>query len=218
MGILFIIGLFALSLILFVVFPFVERRVTDPLLPPQMMRNREFLLTLSLNALMVPAFFVAFLYFPQYMQKTLGWSVLYASFGMTPLMVLLAVGSIIAGNFYNKLGPKRLLYAGYLLVSLGCLTVLLMNPSWGYFAVLPAMVLMGIGAPMAVNASGTAAVSAVAPSRAGLAGGLSFMLHLSYGAVGVAIATAIMYATSLGARNRRSSRPAYHCHPRISAY
>ncbi|WP_419908082.1 MFS transporter [Hoeflea sp.] len=193
-----IITLLILSVVLFVTFPLVERRVTDPLMPQQMMRNREFLLTLSLNALMVPSFFVAFLYFPQYMQKTLGWSVLQASFGMVPLMLLLAVGSIIAGNFYTAIGPKRLLYAGYVFVSLGGLTVILMDPSWGYYAILPAMLLMGIGAPMAVNASGTAAVSAVNPSRAGLAGGLSFMVHLVYGAIGVAVATAIMFASSLG--------------------
>lgn len=196
-GSLFIIALLVLSLILFVAFPFVERRVTDPLMPPQLMQNREFLLTLSLNALMIPAIFVAFLYFPQYMQKTLGWSVLNASFGMLPLMLLLAVGSIVAGNFYNSIGPKRLLYAGYFLVALGCVTVIFMDASWGYFAILPAMLLMGFGAPMAVNASGTAAVSAVAPSRAGIAGGLSFMMHLSYGAIGVAVATAIMFSSSL---------------------
>ncbi|MEX3011692.1 MFS transporter [Hoeflea sp. TYP-13] len=196
-GSLVIVGLFCLSLILLVAFPFVERRVADPLLPQQMMRNREFVLTLSLNALMVPAFFVAFLYFPQYMQKTLGWSVLQASFGMIPLMLPLAVGSIIAGNLYKPYGPKRLLFAGYLLISLGCATVVFLIPAWGYFAILPAMLLIGIGAPLAVGPSGTAAVSAVAPSRAGLAGGLSFMLHLAYGAVGVAVATAIMYASSL---------------------
>ncbi|MEM6464493.1 MAG: MFS transporter [Pseudomonadota bacterium] len=195
-GSLIIIGLFVLSLILFVVFPVVERRVDDPLLPQQLMQNREFLLTLSLNALMVPAFFVAFLYFPQYMQKTLGWSILYASFGMTPLMVLLAVGSIVAGHFYASVGPKRLLYGGYVLVALACVTVIFLDPSWGYFAILPAMLLMGLGAPMAVNASGTAAVSAVAASRAGLASGLSFMMHLVYGAIGVAVATAILFAAS----------------------
>ena len=70
-------------------------------------------------------------------------------------------------------------------------------PSWVYFAILPPMLLIGLGAPMAVGHFGTAAVSAVAPERAGLAGGLSFMMHLSYGAIGVAGATAIMYDTSV---------------------
>ncbi|WP_136658184.1 MFS transporter [Nitratireductor sp. XY-223] len=196
-GSLSVIALLCASVVLFLVFPFVEGRVADPLLPPQMLRNREFVLTLWLNALMVPAFFVAFLYFPQFMQKTLGWSVLTASFGMIPLMLPLAVGSIVAGNFYKPFGPKRLLFIGYALVSLGCATVIVLPASWGYYAILPAMLLIGFGAPLGVGTSGTAVVSAVKASRAGLAGGLSFMLHLAYGAIGVAVATAIMYGSGL---------------------
>ena len=49
------------------------------------------------------------------------------------------------------------------------------------------------------SAAGTAAVSAVPSSRAGVAGGLSFMFHLCFGALGVAGATAIMNAQTAGA-------------------
>jgi EmrB/QacA subfamily drug resistance transporter len=192
-----ILGLFAASLVLFLVFPFMESRVADPLLPPQLLRNREFVVTLWLNALMVPSFFVAFLYFPQFMQKVLGWPVLEASFGMVPLMLPLAVGSIIAGNLYKPYGPKRLLLAGYFLVLLGCASMLVLPSAWGYFTLLPAMLLFGFGASLAVATSGTAVVSAVSASRTGLVGGLSFMMHLAYGAVGVAVATAIMFSANL---------------------
>ena len=71
-----ILGLFAASLVLFLVFPLMESRVADPLMPPQLLRYRQFVVTLWLSALMVPAFFVAFLYFPQFMQKVLNWTVL----------------------------------------------------------------------------------------------------------------------------------------------
>ncbi len=194
-----LIGLLAVSLLFFVLFPFVEARVADPIVPLPMMRNRQFLLTLWTNALLIPSIFIGFLYFPQFMQKTLGWTVLQASFGMLPLMVPLTIGSIIAGNYYATFGPRRLLFAGYLLVTLATLwIVFFMVPGWGYVTLLPAMLLLGIGAPMAIGPAGTAAVSAVNPSRAGLAGGLSFMMHLAFGAIGVAGATAIMYVSARG--------------------
>lgn len=193
-----LVGLFVLSAVLFVAFPFVDSRVNDPLVPPSLMRNREFLLTLSLNGLLIPAIFIAFLYFPQYMQKTMGLSVLAASFGMLPLMVLLSVGSILGGRLYDPIGPKRLLLAGYALVAVGAATIVFFMPSTGYFAILPAMVLMGLGATLCVGTAGTAAVSSVPPSRAGVAGGLSFMFHLCIGALGVAGATAIMNAETAG--------------------
>jgi len=194
-----LIGLFVVSAVLFVAFPFVESGVRDPLVPPSLMRNREFVLALATNGLLIPALFVAFLYFPQYMQKTMGWSVLAASAGMLPLMVLLSVGSVLGGRLYEPIGPKRLLLAGYALVAVGAATIVFFMPSWGYVAILPAMILMGLGATLCVGTAGTAAVSAVPPSRAGVAGGLSFMVHLCIGALGVAGATAIMNAETAGA-------------------
>ncbi|MEM7172821.1 MAG: MFS transporter [Pseudomonadota bacterium] len=193
-----LIALLALSAALFLALPFVEARAADPLVPPSLMKNRQFLLTLSMNGLLIPAIFIAFLYFPQAMQQTLGWSVLASSFGMMPLMVLLSVGSVLGGRLYAPFGPKRLLLTGYALVSIGAAWMIFITPSWGYVALVPAMVLMGFGATLCVGTAGTAAVSAVPPARAGVAGGLSFMFHLCFGALGVAGATAIMNAQTAG--------------------
>ncbi len=189
--------LFFVSAMLFFLFPKVEKRVEEPLLLPQLMQNREFLITLGLNMFNVSAAFVALLYFPQYMQKVLGWSVFQSALGLAPLTILLAVGSIVSGTLYNGFGPKRLLLWGYLCATVGAVSVVIMPESWGYFQILPGMALMGLGATLTVGPSGTAAVCAVKPERAGLVGGLSFMTHLVYGAISVACATAIMYVTSL---------------------
>ena len=194
-----LIGLLVLSAVLFGAFPFFEFRVKDPLLPPGLMRNREFLLVLSTNGLLIPTLFITFLYFPQLMQRTMGWSVLQSSFGMVPLMVLLSVGSLLGGRLYAPIGPKRLLFAGYALVVLaGAWIIVFLTSTSTYVDLVPPMILMGLGATLCVGTAGTAAVSAVPPSRAGVAGGLSFMVHLSIGALGVAGATAIMSADTAG--------------------
>ena len=194
-----LVGLLVFGAVFFVAFPFVEYRVKEPLLPPSLMRNREFLLVLSTNGLLIPSVFIAFLYFPQFMQRTMGWSVLESSFGMVPLMVLLSVGSLLGGRLYAPVGPKRLLLAGYALVVLaGAWIIVFLTPTSGYVALLPPMLLMGLGATLCVGTAGTAAVSAVPPARAGVAGGLSFMVHLCLGALGVAGATAIMSADTAG--------------------
>jgi len=195
-GSLPILGIFGLSLVFFIAFPLAENRVVDPMVPPPLMRNRQFLMALSTNGLLVPSIFLGFLYFPQYFQKVLGWSVLEASFGMLPLMVLLAVGSIVCGRFYDSVGPRRLLLIGYLMIVFACAWVAALVPDWGYFALVPAMVLLGLGGAMAVGSAGTVAVSAVVPSRTGVAGGLSFTVHLACGAIGVAGGTAILYLSS----------------------
>ncbi len=195
--------MFFVSAVLFVAFPRVEKRVQEPLLLPQLMQNREFMITLGLNMFNVSAAFVGLLYFPQYMQKVLGWSVFQSALGLAPLTVLLAVGSIVSGTLYNDFGPKRLLFWGYTVATVGAATVVVLPASWGYFQILPGMAMIGLGATLTVGPSGTAAVCAVKPERAGLVGGLSFMTHLCYGAISVACATAIMYVTSLASLGKQ---------------
>ncbi|WP_171125665.1 MULTISPECIES: MFS transporter [unclassified Ruegeria] len=197
--------LFFVSAVLFFFFPMVEKRVKEPLLMPQMMQNREFRITLGLNMFNVSAAFVGLLYFPQYMQKVLGWSVFHSALGLAPLTVLLAVGSIVSGTLYNDFGPKRLLLWGYLIATVGAVSIVVMPSGLGYFQILPGMAMIGLGATLTVGPSGTAAVCAVKPERAGLVGGLSFMTHLVYGAISVACATAIMYVTSLSSLGKRLS-------------
>ncbi|WP_170610624.1 MFS transporter [Ruegeria arenilitoris] len=189
--------LFLVSATLFVLFPKVEKRVEEPLLLPQLVQNRQFLYTLGLNMFNVAAVFVGLLYFPQYMQKVLGWSTFQSALGLAPLTVLLAVGSIVSGTLYNDFGPKRLLTWGYVCATIGAASIVVLPVAFGYFQILPGMAMIGLGATLTVGTSGTAAVCAVKPERAGLVGGLSFMTHLVYGAIAVACATAIMYATSL---------------------
>ncbi|MCL6284629.1 MFS transporter [Ruegeria sp. 2012CJ41-6] len=192
-----ILVMIGVSFALVLLFPTIERHVKEPLIIPQMLRNREFMITLSLNALQVPAIFIALLYFPQYMQKTLAWTPMASAIGLVPMTALLCAGSIISGRLYNDFGPKRLLLSGYTLSVIGAATVVVLPAAFGYFQILPGMILIGIGSTLSLGPAGTAAMSAVKPERAGLVGGLSFMVHLVYGALAVAFATALMYSASL---------------------
>lgn len=190
------LALFGGSAFLALLFPLWERKALDPLIPLPMLKNREFVITLCANGLCVPPIFIAFLYLPQFMTKTLNWTTLEASFGMMPLMVLLAIGSVLSGVLYKDFGPKRLLLTGYTLLGAASLILIFMDVAWRYEILLPALFLLGLGGTLAVTSSGTAAVSTVDPARTGLAGGLSFMLHLVCGAISVAAATAVVYVTS----------------------
>lgn len=191
-----LIALFFISAGLFVAFPFVEKRIAQPMVPPPMMRNRPFLRALSTNGLVAPALFLSFLYMPQYLHEVMDWSVLWATMGTLPLLVSLCIFNLTAGRFYNSIGPRWLLSVGHALNVVGALWITVLSPSWGYAGVVPPMVLIGVGGGLIFGPAGTAAVNAADPSRAGLAGGLSFMFHLGLGAIGVGGATALMFAAS----------------------
>lgn len=191
-----IIGLLVVSAIFFVVFPILENRVAQPLVPPQLMRNRTFMIALAENALLIPGCFVTFIYIPQYAHKVLGWGVLSASFAGVPMWIVWASLNPIAGRFYKVLGPKRLILGGYCTLLVAIIILAMTEPSAGYAPIAVGLALLGFGAGCIVGPAGTAAVNLVDPSRASLAGGLSFMVHLAMAAIGIAAATAIVVAVS----------------------
>ena len=156
-------------------------------------------MAVACNGLAAPAAFFLFMYFPQYMNKVLGWPILWASIGMVPMLIVLAIFNVTIGRAYERIGPRRLMVTGYSAIALGTITVMVMSTSWGYVGLLPAMVLIGAGTGIALGPSITATVSAVPAARAGLAGGLAYMSHLGLGAIGIAGATAVIYSASLSA-------------------
>ncbi|CTQ61108.1 MFS transporter [Roseibium album] len=189
--------LFAGALVFFAAFPFVEKFVKDPMIPLPMMRNHQFVRTLALNGLPAIVLFLCLLYLPQYMQKVLGWSIFWSSMGMLPLAVVVASMNLAVGNYYNSIGPRKLMAAGHAFLVLGCVLMLFLQTSWGYVALVPVMIVVGIGGGLVFGPAGTAAVNAVGAQGAGLAGGLSFMFHLGLGAIGIACATAMMFVTAI---------------------
>ncbi|QFT33803.1 Multidrug resistance protein stp [Labrenzia sp. THAF82] len=190
------LSLFAIACALFVLFPLIEKAVRDPMIPVSMMRNHQFVRTLALNGLPAIVLFLCLLYLPQYMQKVLGWSIFWSAMGMLPLAVVVASMNLAVGNYYNSVGPRKLMSLGHAFLMAGCVGMLFLQTAWGYLALVPIMVLVGLGGGLVFGPAGTAAVNAVGAKGAGLAGGLSFMFHLGLGAIGIAFATSMMFLSA----------------------
>lgn len=193
-----VLGLFAAFVVLIAGFVIWERRAPEPLVPPHLLRDGRFVAALLANGLLMPLWFGGFLYLPQYQLKTLGFSAFLAGAGMLPLMVTFAALSPVAGRVYVYVGPRVLIVAGYVALTASAVSFAVVQVDWGYLGLVPGMVLLGIGAAAAISASGTAAVASVDASQSSMAGGLSFMVHLVMGAMGVAIATALLISASGG--------------------
>jgi EmrB/QacA subfamily drug resistance transporter len=108
-----IIALLALFVVLIGSFVAAERRAGDhALVPPDVMRNRDFAWTCGAILMMSAVFFAAMLYLPQLMINVLGYSAIGAGAGMLPMMATFASVSFIAGNLYERFGAKPLLILG----------------------------------------------------------------------------------------------------------
>ncbi|MFZ0388311.1 MAG: MFS transporter, partial [Solirubrobacteraceae bacterium] len=190
-----VIVLLAVSVAAAATFPWLERRQgSSALIPPDVARSRQFIAACVVIALLATGFFASLLYLPQYTQKLLGYSALHAGVGLLPLMLVYGVMSFVAGTLYNRLGPKLTTAAGAGLMTAGLLLLSLIPSGVSYGGLVPGMVVFGAGLGLFLSSATTVGVTALAPSRASLGGGVLHMLHLTAGSVGLGLTTAVFTA------------------------
>ena len=198
-----VLGALALSVACLTAFVVVERRAGEhALVPPSVMRNVGFTSACLATLLMSSTFFAALLYLPQYFQKILDWSALDAGAGLLPLMAVFAVTSFVAGPLYNRLGAKVVVSAGAVGMAVGPFLFTFLDADSGYLALVPGMVVLGLGVGLFYSAVTTAGVTALDESRTSLAGGILYMFQLAGGSVGLALTTTVFLATSNRALDR----------------
>jgi EmrB/QacA subfamily drug resistance transporter len=192
-----ILGLFVLGAVLLGAFLFFERTQGDgALVPSDVLRNRVFAASCVAVLLMSALFFSAILYLPQFMEKVLGYSPLGSGAGLLPLMGVFAVTSFVAGSVYDRFGGRLVVATGAAALAVGILMLSFVDDDSGYGALVPGMVVLGLGVGLFYSAITTTAVTALDPSRSSLAGGIVYMCQIAGGAVGLGLNTAIVASGS----------------------
>jgi EmrB/QacA subfamily drug resistance transporter len=195
-----IIGLIALFVVLMSSFAFIERREGDnALVPPDVIRNRDFAYTCLAILLMSAVFFAAMLYLPQLMINVLGYSPIGAGAGMLPMMATFAVVSFAAGNLADRFGGKPLLVLGSLCIVAGAALVAVFAGEETYGALVPGMAVLGLGIGLFYPTATTAGVTAVQESLRSLAGAIIYMAQIAGGSVGLGLTTTVFSGASDGA-------------------
>lgn len=192
-----IIGLLVISALSLVTLVVSQRRAGSEALIPQDVigrpRFRAACLTIVLTS---GVFFAILLYVPQYMEKVLGFSALEAGVGFLPLLLVFSATAFVAGPMYNKFGARPPLVAGAVCLPVGAVLLSFVGVNSSYVALVPGLVVVGVGVGLFNSTVTTAALTALDPSRTGVGSGLTFMFQLVSGAVGVGIATSVFTAVS----------------------
>jgi EmrB/QacA subfamily drug resistance transporter len=171
--------------------PFYFARVRDPLVPLGMFRSRNFTVTNISTLLIYGALYVSFLFVPIYLQGTLGYSASAVGLGSIPGTLFLIFLSTRFGTLASRLGPRRFMTIGPLLMAAGLLwaarlpadsTPWLLSlpdpstwiPSSGYFVdILPMYLIFGVGISIMVAPLTTALMRSVPARQAGLASAIN---------------------------------------------
>jgi MFS family permease len=178
----------AAGLALLVVFLAVERRAARPLVAPSAWRIPALapgaLAILAATGLIAGTFFLSSVQ----LQQQLGWSALETGLGFLPLVVAIAAGVHATAHAIGRVGSRALMAAGLALVAAGAIV-----GSGGAYAsaILPGMVLLGLGFGLTFPAISIAAMSGVGHDGAGTASGLMSAAHEVGAALGVAVLSSV---------------------------
>ena len=190
------LGMLVVAAALLAAFIVIEARVRDPLMPLALFRLRNVATANVVGVLWAAAMFAWFFISALYMQFVLGYSPLQVGLAFLPANLIMAAFSLgLSAHIVMRFGIKLPLAAGLLLASAGLL-LFAMAPAQGNFVahILPGMVLLGLGAGMALNPVLLAAMSGVEQSQSGLASGVVNTSFMMGGALGLAVLASLAAA------------------------
>ena len=155
-------------------FGLAEARGRHPMLPLGIFSSRQFtganLVTFAVYAALGGIFFLLVVH----LQQVLGYTAMQAGAATLPVTGLLFALSSRAGALAQRIGPRRPMTAGPLLTAAGIALLSRVGSGSGYLAaVLPAVVVFGLGLVLTVAPLTATVLAAADPRHAGVASGVN---------------------------------------------
>jgi len=164
-----------------------ERRSAAPMLDLRLLRNPVFTAMLLAGALLSAAAWAGMTYQSLWLQSVLGLSAIKAGLVMLPAAAAAFIVSGQVGRFLHRTSPRWMVGTGLLVIGVGALAQAVLRPGSSWPVIIPGLVLVGIGAGLAIASMSATAMSAVPWQQAGMAAGaLSSFRQLGY-AFGIAV-------------------------------
>lgn len=188
-----IITLLALSAAVFVAFLLVERRAPQPLLPLDLFHTPIIALCTAISLLLGFSLFALTFYTPLLAQGALGMSASAAGAILTPLVVFLALGSLVSGQTFARLKKVRVLMTiGAGLSVVGTFLLARVAPGVSTFVLGFELALCGLGVGMLLPMLTVLVQSNVPRDRLGVSTATVQFVRLIGSTLGTAIVGALV--------------------------
>ncbi|SOD71095.1 EmrB/QacA subfamily drug resistance transporter [Jatrophihabitans sp. GAS493] len=188
-----ILGAFALSAVMLVVFIQIERRSAAPMVDVALFTERAF--SGGTIALMMWAFGLFGIYFftSLYLQNVLGFSPTKAGLAFVPMALLMAVSAIVSERVALRFGAHRSTAFAMFLMAAGIASVSMLGESASFLDLMPSFAIIGIGGGLTIPL--TTSVLAVMPvEQSGVASALFNASREVAGLLGITVIGAILVA------------------------
>lgn len=203
-----ILGCFAGSVLLFAAFVAIERRRKFPMFDLSLFRNPTFVGS-SVSAFAVCFSVLALIFFlTTWLQSILGYSAVGTGLRMLVFTGAALMFAPLAGRMSGSVSPQIVLPLGLALVTVGVFSMTAVSASSTWTAILPGLVLTGIGLGLMNPTLASTAVSVVPPWRGGMASGMNSTFREAGTAAGIAVAgTLLQHQVRVSVHNTLAGSP-----------
>ena len=177
-----------------IAFVAIELRSTHPMLPLRLFRIPSFTGAQIAAFGISGSFFAVFLYMTLYLQQILGLSAIEAGLVYLPTTVVIFLVSGASSQLGEKVSPRVMISAGLALVAVGMALMTLAEVDSSWTALLPGMLLAGVGTGLFNPSVIAVALGSVPIEQSGLAAGVNDTFRQAGVAVGVAALGALVPA------------------------
>lgn len=165
-----------LMVVFAIIFVLVEKRAEDPIMPLQILANREFL-AVNLITLIVSGVVIGFeFYIPTWMQGVNGTSASIAGFAVTPSSLMWIVGSFFVGGILSRIGIKHTFNYMHLVLILADIALLLATVNTPFWVFCLIAVFNGFAFGAIITASQIDSQILVSKKQVGIATGFNTLM------------------------------------------
>ena len=187
---------FVLFMAAFVV---IEQRVERPMFDLSLFRNATFVVVVCQPFTITFGFVVLLNFLPPYFKGVGGYSSTESGLLLMPLMLPIFVLPLLIGKLVaDRVTPRMLLTVSSLLIAVGSLWMVVLEPGQSWTTVVAPLLIFGLGVGSAFGAMDNAAVSVVPVERAGMASGIFNTMRIAGETVAVAAAGGFLSSYTRG--------------------
>jgi EmrB/QacA subfamily drug resistance transporter len=212
-----ILASFAIAAVSLIVFVVLEQRQRLPMLDLSLFRNRTFSGANTAMLFVGLAMFGTFFYVSLYMQNVLGYSPVQAGASFLPLTCLIILIAPRAGKLSDHYGSRWLVGGGMTLLAGMLLYYSTLGANESFWAILPGLLLGGVGMGLTMTPVTAAAMSAVAVDKAGVGSAVLNSSRQVGGSLGIAVMGAIVASGAAGLHTPEAFLNGFHDALRVAA-
>jgi EmrB/QacA subfamily drug resistance transporter len=187
-----VLGAAVMGILGMAAFLIIEARGRNPLIPLDIFASRQFTAANLVTFALYAALGGIFLLLALVLQISVGMSPLAAGSALLPITAIMLMLSSKAGEVAARIGPRRPMTFGPLVVVLALFLMLGIRPGSSYWTgVLPSVIVFGIGLSIFVAPLTSAVLAAAETRHAGVASGVNNAVARTAGLLAVAVLPAV---------------------------